>query len=171
MLQQYISKPYPEEHQLCNRFFWFSFYKYHTHIPHECNIYDLTLPNFFPPVIMQLAYIHPMNRSSLISLKESFFSIRWSFNLYLFKDPSISLFVRQTTCVTRSCSEYYQNKHDMHVSVISRTWCFILCSVFICHYKSLSLCEDIPKNKSLQLAELKNISIHHTAILLSIHFK
>lgn len=62
-------QPYSEECRLCNRFFWFSFYKNHTHIPHECIIYDLTPSNTFPLVIMQPANTHTMNKSSIILLK------------------------------------------------------------------------------------------------------
>lgn len=61
--------PYAEECQLCNRFIWFSFYKNHTHIPHECIIYDLTLSNMFPLITMQSANTHTVSKSSPMLLR------------------------------------------------------------------------------------------------------
>lgn len=59
--------PYSEECQLCNRFF--PCYKNHTHIPHECIIYDLTLSNMFPLMTMQSTSTHTVNKSSPILLR------------------------------------------------------------------------------------------------------
>lgn len=104
-------QPYSEECQLCNRFFWFSFYKNHTHIPHECIIYDLTLSNIFSPIIMQPANTHTMNKSSLI-----FLSIQASTSL------------QEKLFVSPGAIQNFIMRYDMQVSVISWMQFFTLCS-------------------------------------------
>lgn len=66
-----VSKTYSEVYRLWNRFFWLSFYKYYTHIPHKYTIYDLILPNAFPLVVMQSAITHTVNFPRIV--KDSFF--------------------------------------------------------------------------------------------------
>lgn len=98
--------PYSEECQLCNRFFWFSFYKNHTHIPHECIIYDLTLSNTFPLITMQSTNIHTMNKSSPILLR---IQVPSSLQDKLFvSEGAVHNFTRDMTC-------RFQSSHGLSV--------------------------------------------------------